>query len=111
MVEVDEEAGTVKQVWRYGGPQDNDRFLSSFISEADSMPTTGNVLLVNGGLMTDKNGEYTTNFAAGRHWTSVMEVTRETPAEKVWEVHFDDPSGGWASYRVERVASLYPGLR
>ncbi|MEE2778064.1 MAG: aryl-sulfate sulfotransferase [Acidobacteriota bacterium] len=108
--EVDEEAGTFKQVWRYGGPADNDRFLSPFISEADSQPQTGNVLFVNGGLLTDKNGEFTTNFGAGHHWTSVMEVTRDSPAEKVWEVVIDDPEGGWASYRIERVPSLYPGV-
>ncbi|MDX1383159.1 MAG: aryl-sulfate sulfotransferase, partial [Thermoanaerobaculia bacterium] len=105
--EIDEEAGTFRQVWSYGGPADGDVFLSPFISEADSLPETGNVLMINGGLMIDKNGDYTTNFAAGRHLTSVLEVTRDSPAEKVWEVRFDDPANGWASYRVERVPSLY----
>ena len=40
-----------------------------------------------------------------------MEVTHDEPAEKVWELVIDDPAGGWASYRVERVPSLYPDAR
>ena len=107
--EIDEAAGTFQQVWSYGGPDDEDVFLSPFISEADSLPETGNVLLINGGLMTDANGEPTSNFGGAHHWTTVMEVTHESPAEKVWELVIDDPAGGWASYRVERVPSLYPG--
>jgi hypothetical protein len=109
-LEVDEEKGTVRQVWSYGGPGP-DRILSPFISEADSLPVTGNVLLTNGGQMNDANGKATANFAAGHHWVSLVEVTHETPAEKVWEVVIDDPRGGWASYRSERVGSLYPSLR
>ena len=83
-------------------------FLSSFIIEADTLPETGNVLLISGGLMTDANGEFTTNFGAAHHWTSIKELTHDSPAEKVWELVIDDPAGGWASYRVERVPSLYP---
>ena len=95
-------------MWSYGGPDDEDVFLSSFISEADTLPETGNVLLISGGLMTDANGEFTTNFGAAHHWTSIKEVIHDSPAEKVWELGIDDPAGGWASYRVERVPSLYP---
>lgn len=109
-LEIDEEKGTVRQVWSYGGLGE-DRFFAPFISEADALPETGNVLLVNGGQMTDADGKPTSNFAAGHHWVSLVEVTRETPAEKVWEVVIDDPRGGWASYRAERVRSLYPELR
>ena len=109
--EIDEEAGTFRQVWSYGGPEDGDVFLSPFISEADSLPETGNVLLINGGLMTDANGNFTWNFGAAHHWTSVMEVTHDETAEKVWELVIDDPAGGWASYRVERFPSLYPDTR
>jgi arylsulfate sulfotransferase len=109
-LEIDEDNGTVRQVWSYGGP-DQDHFLSVFISEADSMPETGNVLLVNGGQMTDANGKPTGNFGAGHHWVSLVEVTRGESAEKVWEIVVDDPRGGWASYRAERIKSLYPELR
>ena len=58
--------------------------------------------------MHDQDGNFTTNFAGAHHWTSVMEVTRESPAQKVWELVIQEPDGGWASYRVERVPSLYP---
>ena len=34
---VDEQAGTVSQVWSYGGPG-TDRFLTPFLSEADELP-------------------------------------------------------------------------
>jgi len=47
-LEIDEEKRTVRQVWSYGG-LDQDRFFAVFISEADTLPVTGNVLLVNGG--------------------------------------------------------------
>lgn len=107
---IDEQAGTVRQVWSFGGPGEG-RFFAPFISEADSLPVTGNVLLANGGQMSDANGKPTSNFGAGHHWTSIVEVTHETPAEKVWEIVIDDPRGGWASYRAERIASLYPELR
>jgi arylsulfate sulfotransferase len=103
---IDEEAGTVEQVWSYGEPGEN-RFLSPFISEADTLPVTGNVLMVHGGQMTDADGNATANFAGTHHWTTIEEVTHTDPPEKVLEIVIDDPASGWASYRVEHVPSLY----
>ena len=100
----------MRQVWSYGGLGE-DRFFSPFISEADMLPETGNILIDAGGQMSDANGEPTFNFAAAHHWVTLSEVTHTEPVEKVWEVVIDDPRGGWASYRAERVRSLYPGLR
>lgn len=58
--------------------------------------------------MADRDGKPTANFAAGRHWVTIMEVTHTSPPEKVWEIVIDDKAGGWASYRSERMPSLYP---
>ena len=45
---IDEDAHTVSQVWVYGGPGE-DRFFSNFGSDADWLPTTGNILVTNAG--------------------------------------------------------------
>ena len=45
---VDEEALTVRQAWAYPGP-DAEPFYSSFLSDADWLPRTGNVLITDGG--------------------------------------------------------------
>lgn len=109
---IDEEAGTVEEIWSYGAPPgEEDFFLSPFISEADTMSRTGNILVVKGGQMHDADGNPTSNFGAAHHWVTITEVTHTTPVEKVWEIVIDDPRSGWASYRAERVPSLYLGGR
>ncbi len=107
---IDEEAGTVRQVWSYGESGEN-RILSPFISEADTLPETGNILVVHGGLMRDAEGNPTANFAGAQHWTKIEEVTHTDPPEKVLEIVIDDPAIGWASYRAEQVPSLYAPYR
>lgn len=102
---IDEEARTVEQVWSYGDNGEN-RTLSPFISEADTLPN-GNILIVHGGQMRDADGNPTTNFAGTHHWTKIEEVTHTDPAEKVLEIVIDDPAIGWASYRAEHIPSLY----
>jgi arylsulfate sulfotransferase len=103
---VDEEAGTVDEVWAFGGAEDN-WFFSPFICDADWMPETGNILITDGGRIADKDGNDTASFA-GRHWARIVEVTHEMPARKVFELVIDDPAMGWAVYRSERIPSLYP---
>jgi len=105
--EIDEANGTVRQIWSYGGPG-SEHFYSDFVSEADPMPITGNVLLTNGGQLVTEDGQQTQNQGAGRVWLSVMEVTHAMPAKKVWEIVIDTPTGEWGAYRSERVPSLYP---
>ncbi len=104
---VDEAAMTVEQVWSYGGP-DQDRFFSPFICDVDHLPQTGNVLITDGGRSRDKDGVDTGSFG-DQHWAHIMEVTHTTPAEKVFEIVVQDElPNGWAVYRSERLASLYP---
>ena len=105
--EIDEAAMEVRQVWSYGG-RGNPEFYSSFISDADWLPATQNVLITAGGLITDTSG-VATEAARGRRSARIIEVTHETPAQKVFElvVEGEWTAGGWHVYRAQRVQSLY----
>jgi hypothetical protein len=104
---IDEGERTVSTVWSYGSPS-TDRFLTPFLSEADELPETGNILITDGGRVRDADGADTDEISAGHHWGRVLEVTRTDPPEKVWELRIDNPDSGWAIYRSERLPSLYP---
>jgi len=106
---IDEEQGTVEQVWLYGGPG---AFFSSFVSEADLLPVTGNVLVTEGGLTRNDQGEYASGREATRYSTRIVEVTHSQAPEIVFELLIEDPSVedpmGWTVYRSERLPDLYP---
>ncbi|HVS64973.1 MAG TPA: aryl-sulfate sulfotransferase [Thermoanaerobaculia bacterium] len=104
---VDEEARTVEEVWSYG--PEHERFISPYISDADHLPETGNVLVTDGGRMAGPNGEILGTFG-GRQWGRVFELTYGEQPEKVWELVIDDPGGRYAIYRSQRFKSLYPKL-
>jgi arylsulfate sulfotransferase len=104
--EINEMAGTVRTLWEFGGAEDN-WFFSTFVCDTDYMPETGNILITDGGRIKDKDGNDTGSFV-GRHWARIIEVTHDTPAQKVFELHIEEPSVGWAIYRSERLPSLYP---
>lgn len=105
--EINEETMEVWQVWAYGGPG-SEMFYSSFISDADWMPTTENVLITAGGIIEDSEG-VATEESDGRRSARIVEVTHTTPSEKVFEVVVKDDweTGGWHVYRAERIPSLY----
>ncbi len=103
---VDEANMTVEQIWSYGEDA-ADRFHSPFICDVDALPSTGNVLITDGGRIKDKDGKPSINIFGGHHWVRVVEVTHESPASKVWEIVIDDPRMGWATFRSERVSGLY----
>lgn len=108
---IDEEQGTVEQVWLYGGPGPG-AFFSSFVSEADLLPVTGNVLVTEGGLTRNDQGEYASGREATRYSTRIVEVTHSEAPEIVFELLIEDPSAehpmGWTVYRSERLPDLYP---
>jgi arylsulfate sulfotransferase len=109
--EIDEENMTVREVWSYGGPG-SEQFFAGFVSEADTMPETGNILITNGGQAEvpeglSMEGIYDPGSGLRIH-LSVVEVTHTMPAEKVWEISIDTPDEGWGAYRTERLPSLYP---
>jgi arylsulfate sulfotransferase len=107
---IDAKARTVREVWKYGGPGD-ETFFSPFISEADLLPRTGNVLVTDGGRIRDKEGNTSDDIRGGHHWARIAEVTHTSPPQKVFELVIDNPDKdntlGWAVYRSERLASLY----
>lgn len=97
----------VRQVWSYGGPG-NEQFYASFLSDVDWLSETGNVLITAGAIITDFPGA-PTESEDGRRSARIMEVTREAPVQKVFELRekADQPGGGWHVYRAQRVPSLY----
>ncbi len=108
---IDEEQGTVEQVWLYGTPGPG-AFFSSFVSEADLLPVTGNVLVTEGGVTRNDEGEYASGREATRYSTRIVEVTHSDAPEIVFELLIEDPSAedpmGWTVYRSERLPDLYP---
>ena len=106
--EIGEAAMEVRQVWQYPGDT-GEPFYSSFISDADRLPVTGNVLITSGGLIADSAG-VTTEAESGRRSARIIEVTRESPAVSVFDltVEADWAVGGWDVYRAQRIPSLYP---
>ena len=104
---IDEENMEVTEVWSYGGPGD-DKFFARFLSDADWMPQTGNILINFGGLVSDAEGN-PLEAGDGHNWVRIVEVTHDTPAEKVFELFIDDDRPkGWTVFRAERLPSLYP---
>ena len=104
---VDEAAGTVEEVWSYGPEQE--KFISPFISDADHLPETGNILVTDGGKFADQDGNEMGTFG-GRQWARVFEVTYGDDSEKVWELVTNDPAKPYSIYRAQRIRSLYPEL-
>jgi arylsulfate sulfotransferase len=104
---IDEEAGTVSEVWSYGPEQEE--FVSPFISDADLLPITGNVLITDGGRFMTEDGKPMKNWG-GHQWGRVLEVTRGERTEKIWEVTIYDPDVRYSLYRAQRLLSLYPKL-
>jgi len=104
---VDEAAGTVEEVWSFG--PENERFVSPFISDADYMPNTGNILITDGGRFEDEDGNLMPTFG-GHQWARILEVSKEPATDKIWELHIYDPEIRYSVYRAQRLYSLYPEL-
>lgn len=98
--EVDAGAMRVRQRWAYGEAEEN-RFYSSFLSDADWLPQTGNVLITDGARTreVDTGGDEPDQ----RRWARILEVTSGAPTEVVFELVIDDDSPvGWHVYRAGR---------
>jgi arylsulfate sulfotransferase len=110
---IDEDAMRVTQVWSYGGPEDDERFYSPFLCDADWLPQTGNILVTDGAHTTDDAGQPVNDPPGSQQWARLVEVTHDDDPQIVWELLIDDrqtrPQIGWSVYRAERVRSLYPG--
>jgi hypothetical protein len=105
---VNRDAMTVSQEWDYGGLGD-EWFYSPYISDADWLPVTGNVLVTDGGHRDDEDGLPSEVFADGQPWAQIFELDRTEPVEKVFHlVMKDEPPAGYQVYRAQRLSDLYP---
>jgi arylsulfate sulfotransferase len=97
----------VRQVWQYGSDLAWPHFSASQ-GKAEWMPHTGNVLLT----MSDTEymaGVPTASWGFGYAHTAILEVTHDTPAEKVLDLRIYDPnpdSRVWI-YRSDKIPTLY----
>jgi arylsulfate sulfotransferase len=104
---VDEARREVEQVWSFGGPGP-DKFYSTFLGDADWLPETGNIQVTDGGRIRAADGG-DNDTLDGQRFARILEVTRTTPPEVLFELVIDgDAPRGWSVYRSERLPGLYP---
>jgi arylsulfate sulfotransferase len=103
---IDEENLQVTQVWEWTGDF-VDRIYSRFLSDADSLPQTGNVLIDFGGT-SFMGGVSVEDLGYGRNVVRLIEVTHDTPAQVVMDIQISDPVEQVTAYRTEHWSSLYP---
>ncbi|MHC4376969.1 MAG: aryl-sulfate sulfotransferase [Planctomycetota bacterium] len=93
----------VAQLWDYGGAEN--QWYSMALGDADPLPLTGNVLVTDG----FKNDPF--GIEPGS-WARVFEVTKDDPAEIVFEAVVENPDPEfallWTIYRGERMPGLLP---
>ncbi len=103
---VNENTRTVEQIWEYGPKEET--FYSPYYCDADVLPTTGNVLVTDGGRIQTKDQIPSDDIPADYQWARIFEVTRTQPVRKVFEIKIDSTpysSTGWSVYRSERLPS------
>ncbi|MEQ9618341.1 MAG: aryl-sulfate sulfotransferase [Deltaproteobacteria bacterium] len=88
---IDEFSKEVDLVWESTGFSEEVLF-AGFLGDADSLPETGNVLITFG----------------GNQPARIVEVTRDTPPEQVFEILVPNVEANAFVYRAERLPSLYP---
>ncbi len=104
---VDEDAGTVRQVWETRSADDAE--FACFQGGAFRLPGTGNTFVTYGGLCSADGAPSTTPFESHcrARW---VEVTPGRPGEVVFDLELDDGSSedpvAWSSFRAEH----FPGL-
>jgi arylsulfate sulfotransferase len=105
---IDEEAMRVSQVWVYDG-SDGEAFFSHYLSDADELPQTGNILITDGARQTDARGR-PSRAEGSKFWARIVEVTRTQPAKKVFELVLEGaPPFRMTIYRAQHLPGLYPG--
>jgi len=105
---VDEQNMEVRQVWEYGKDAEEPLF-AGHIGDANLLSRTGNVLITFGGT-SFTGGVKNNDLGLGAVSTRIIEVTHDTPAEKVFDMLVYDPERGsrLQIYRSERIPDLYP---
>lgn len=106
---IDEDNMNIEQVWEYG-TELVPRLYASFISDADHMPGTGNVLVNFGGLhgIGDETSEA---MGRGSAQARLREIQRGSPDRVVFDVSIysdiKDGADGFRVYRSERIPSFH----
>lgn len=96
--EIDDEAGTVRQVWEHRSQVDGEEVYASFVGDADHLDN-GNVLITDGGL----------NGTPDDISAQIVEVVPgdDDGGEPVFTLRIRE-GDRWIVYRAERIAGLYP---
>lgn len=98
---VNEAAKTVKQVWSYGPSSGADSFFSIGMSDADWLPSTGNVLITNAERVLPAG----TTLGADTTYAQLLEVT--PGGEKVFDLLTLGKAGTvYPVYRAERIQDI-----
>jgi hypothetical protein len=112
---IDEDAGTVRQVWESERSGDDGLVVSLAMGEADHLPATNNVLLCYGACTRHGSPELTyTTLRFADSWSMVREFARTDPSRVVWEFVIGQPSAeagtevGWSAYGALRLPDLQP---
>ena len=103
---VNEETMEVSQVWVYG--PDDEPFYARYLGDVDWHPQTDNILINAGGRETNADGQNSPPGMGTQRWASLIEVTHDEPAEKVWEMRLQADDSNWSIYRADRIPSVYP---
>jgi len=103
---VNEETMEVSQLWVYG--PDDEPFYGRYLGDVDWQPQTDNILINVGGRETNADGQNAPPGMGTQRWASLIEVTHDQPAEKVWEMRLQADDSNWSIYRADRLPSIYP---
>jgi arylsulfate sulfotransferase len=103
---VNEETMEVSQPWVYG--PDDEPFYGRYLGDVDWQPQTDNILINVGGRETNADGQNAPPGMGTQRWASLIEVTHDQPAEKVWEMRLQADDSNWSIYRADRLPSIYP---
>jgi hypothetical protein len=108
---VDGTNRTVTQVWSYGHEGEKSLF-ATYQGGVLRLPSTGNVFINYGGIVTDKDGNPSNKNRIDHCSAHLVEIEYEPPHEKVFEMVIDDQSDidavSWSSFRTEYLSGLYP---
>ncbi len=103
---VNEETMEVSQPWVYG--PDDEAFYGRYLGDVDWHPQTDNILINVGGRETNADGQNAPPGMGTQRWASLIEVTHDQPAVKVWEMRLQADDSNWSIYRADRLPSIYP---
>jgi hypothetical protein len=102
---IDESNMEIRQVWEFGTNALPSLFAVA-VGDVDWLPAKENVL-VHFGTTIYTGGVASEDLGLGTNYARIIEVTHDTPAERVFDVMVSDPAGGILIYRSERIPGLY----